>query len=232
MGFFHVLFYVSRTHHQFAKQPSLCEDQTWKQDGAGGSGFQQRVGGLGGLRRMPAGAPLVDGGFAQLGGSSGSLRPALYLGRVGGPPTLCDITGSGGLFQTPKYLLHLLPGAGNLSDGRTALRPRLRKEASWLLRVRADTDLSQLSIEEQVCTDSQRSGLAQEGPAESLLQPPGLLENHWAQKAVVSEPILRPAPSQALCKVLGVPQASSSHPCSEGCCCPAGEAGETDSLTP
>lgn len=54
---------------------------------------------------------------AQLEGSSGSLY--ILVGRW--PPALCDITGAGGFFQSPKHHLHLLPGALSLSDQRMAL---------------------------------------------------------------------------------------------------------------
>lgn len=50
---------------------------------------------------MPAGAPLVDGGFAQPGGGPGSLRLALYLGRVGGR-LLCVISQALGASSKPQ----------------------------------------------------------------------------------------------------------------------------------
>lgn len=50
------------------------------------------------------------GGGGWLGGSLlCSLRPTLYLGRVGGCLLGVISQALGGPFQTPKYLLHLLP---------------------------------------------------------------------------------------------------------------------------
>lgn len=112
VGFLHGLFSVSWTHHQLSKQPSLRGDQTWKQGGEARGGFQQR---LGGLRGSAGGQATLGGGW--LSWDSGSL--CTLVGRW--PPALCDITGTGGLFQTLKHHLHLLPGACSLSDQRMAL---------------------------------------------------------------------------------------------------------------
>lgn len=38
-------------------------------------------------------------------------QPGCIFRQSRWPPTWCDFTGSGGPFQAPKYLLHLLPDA-------------------------------------------------------------------------------------------------------------------------
>ena len=114
-------------------------------DGVSGWGSRWEVV-WGGLCRSTVGrarAPLLEslgwrGRYRWGGGSSWrQLRPALYLGRVGGC-RLGDFTGSGSPFQAPKYLLHLLPGASRLSENSFPFTSEGESEAPRGVRAEVD----------------------------------------------------------------------------------------------
>lgn len=195
---------------QFSKQPSPCEVQAWKQGGAAGSGFQQRGGVLGrGARAgrqpaLPFRSPRYCGWGRLLGGGA-----ALYLGRVGGR-LHCDVTGSGGLFQTPKYLLHLLPGAGTLSELERKLAGSFVAE---LTGVQASPPSRSRCA--QILWLERHPGLGQDGLAASPVLPQHLLENPWVLKAVVSSRTPSPAQSRALGQMPRMSQASCTCLCPE-----------------
>lgn len=195
---------------QFSKQPSPCEVQAWKQGGAAGSGFQQRGGVLGrGARAgrqpaLPFRSPRYCGWGRLLGAGA-----ALYLGRVGGR-LHCDVTGSGGLFQTPKYLLHLLPGAGTLSELERKLAGSFVAE---LTGVQASPPSRSRCA--QILRLERHPGLGQDGLAASPVLPLHLLENPWVLKAVVSSRTPSPAQSRALGQMPGMSQASCTCLCPE-----------------
>lgn len=82
-------------------------------------------------------SPCCQVGGDSLGGSSLCRpRPALYLGRVGGCLLGVISQALGGPFQTPKYLLHLLPSTA-VSDKNSFLFPSWKQASCPLLELSA-----------------------------------------------------------------------------------------------
>lgn len=164
---------------------------------------------MGGSCRTPARTPLPEPTLLWVGEVARGGGAALYLGRVGGR-LHCDVTGSGGLFQTPKYLLHLLPGAGTLSELERKLAGSFVAE---LTGVQASPPSRSRCA--QILWLERHPGLGQDGLAASPVLPLHLLENPWVLKAVVSSRTPSPAQSRALGQMPGMSQASCTCLCPE-----------------